>query len=124
LTAEQREQLDALSVVPSGGDVETQVGVVTEFWSREQYLVQLRAQLDAVTAEVDTEVREISKAADWYLSADALKAASIDLVRLRRPFALEPGVAAGELLGRTGCASMCPSTYWRPTTATCSRVGA
>jgi hypothetical protein len=40
LTAEQREQLDALLVVPSGGDVETQAGVVTEFWSRsglEQY---------------------------------------------------------------------------------------
>ena len=28
LTAEQREQLDALLVVPSGGDVETQAGVV------------------------------------------------------------------------------------------------
>ena len=46
LTAEQREQLDALLVVPSGGDVETQAGVVTEFWSRsglEQYM-PLRAK--------------------------------------------------------------------------------
>jgi len=47
LTAEQREQLDALLVVPSGGDVETQVGVVTEFWSRsglEQYKALARKE--------------------------------------------------------------------------------
>src|SRR5207237_5063467 len=39
-TAEQREQLDALLLVPSGGDAEREVSVVTEFWSRsdlEQY---------------------------------------------------------------------------------------
>jgi hypothetical protein len=34
LTAEQREQLDALLLVPSGDDAEREVGVVTEFWSR------------------------------------------------------------------------------------------
>jgi hypothetical protein len=47
LTAEQREQLDALLVVPSGGDVETQAGVVTEFWSRsglEQYKALARKE--------------------------------------------------------------------------------
>jgi len=32
LTAEQREQLDALLLVPSGGDAEREVGGVAEFW--------------------------------------------------------------------------------------------
>ena len=47
LTAEQREQLDALLLVPSGDDVETQAGVVTEFWSRsglEQYKALARKE--------------------------------------------------------------------------------
>jgi hypothetical protein len=47
LTAEQREQLDALLVVPSGGDAETEAGVVTEVWSRsglEQYKTLARKE--------------------------------------------------------------------------------
>jgi hypothetical protein len=47
LTAEQREKLDALLVVPSDDDVETQAGVVTEFWSRsglEQYKALARKE--------------------------------------------------------------------------------
>jgi hypothetical protein len=47
LTAEQREQLDALLLVPSGGDAEREAGVVTEFWSRsglEQYKTLARKE--------------------------------------------------------------------------------
>jgi hypothetical protein len=47
LTAEQREQLDALLLVSSGGDAEREAGVVTEFWSRsalEQYKTLARKE--------------------------------------------------------------------------------
>jgi hypothetical protein len=47
LTAEQREHLDALLLVPSGGDAERDAGVVTEFWSRsdlEQYKTLARKE--------------------------------------------------------------------------------
>ena len=69
-------------------------------------------------------LHEITLIADWYLTEDTLKAASIDIINFASRIPVSQVYGRGATVRQTVCASTCPSISWRLITATSFKAGA